>query len=706
MPLIIPNRDTKRWTQPNKSDIFGTLQQTKNIDFDIDGYARLAKRVRTIYTEDNDANFVRATAICFYDTGSTYFISTADHLFKMVLAEAMALADASGDSNAPAMDSAGYSDLINWQGYVYCSGDASSNLRRYDGSWSGSQYDLSMGGPMCVHEQKNALAIGQGNTVLLLDTSHVLLVTLTLNSNYFVTSVDYNNGFIYVGTRHTSNGEAFLFQWDGNTAVANGGWGVGTHRIGSVKKYQSTVAITTSDGLLQKFNGGGFDTLANLRIFYTDLDWDRAGNSNEGRVIHRGMVVEGDLIFIHLSPRLNIVSTAVNDPLLYNWFPGGVMCFDPKVGLYHRYPNSSSLRSRSNTVSTASVNTTTNVITIAGTTVPVTGTPVIYDAAGSTAIAGLSDGKKYYVIYVSATTMKLATSLANASAGTAIDLTGTGNNSQVFNFLPNRDFGGTAIVGGDSALTDSSSAIALMKPGNSANVRGSTARRVMFGGKMGTSVVAEKYTIQVATENQENRGYLITTRVSATALSDVFQNFAIKWKGINTPEDKIVPKFRTTERDDDFGILSSRLLQTGTWTGLLGNSFNTSADLTDALVGDEVEIVNGAGAGYLAHITLLTYEPVGGTWGVEIDENVQNVSPADTMLFFINNWSKAGDAITEEDNDLFKTENDDEYSSTGGYKDYPVNENAKWLEIKLELRGEDVEIEEIFINNVPLRQFI
>ena len=59
-----------------------------------------------------------------------------------------------------------------------------------------------------------------------------------------------------------------------------------------------------------------------------------------------------------------------------------------------------------------------------------TGSTVLYDNGGGTALAGLVDDTVYYVIKVDTNTIKLATNSANATAGTAINLTGTGNNAQ------------------------------------------------------------------------------------------------------------------------------------------------------------------------------------------------------------------------------------------------------------------------------------
>ena len=54
-----------------------------------------------------------------------------------------------------------------------------------------------------------------------------------------------------------------------------------------------------------------------------------------------------------------------------------------------------------------------------------TGTKLTYLKVGATAITGLTDNTAYFIIVVDGDTFKLASSLANAQAGTAINLTGT-----------------------------------------------------------------------------------------------------------------------------------------------------------------------------------------------------------------------------------------------------------------------------------------
>lgn len=82
-------------------------------------------------------------------------------------------------------------------------------------------------------------------------------------------------------------------------------------------------------------------------------------------------------------------------------------------------------------VLTSGVNTTTDVITVNGHGF-VTGQPFVYNDGGGTSLAGLTDGTTYYAIKLTDDTFKVATSSANAFAGTAVDLTGAGNNAQSF----------------------------------------------------------------------------------------------------------------------------------------------------------------------------------------------------------------------------------------------------------------------------------
>lgn len=69
----------------------------------------------------------------------------------------------------------------------------------------------------------------------------------------------------------------------------------------------------------------------------------------------------------------------------------------------------------------------TDILTIASGTMPNTGVAVTVSNSGGSLPTGLSAATNYFVIKLSSTTCKLATTIANANAGTAINITGAGS---------------------------------------------------------------------------------------------------------------------------------------------------------------------------------------------------------------------------------------------------------------------------------------
>ena len=85
--------------------------------------------------------------------------------------------------------------------------------------------------------------------------------------------------------------------------------------------------------------------------------------------------------------------------------------------------------STQHTIATTAVNVSNEQITISNHGL-VTGHQVLYSNGGGTTLAGLTNDTSYYVIKASTNTIALASSLDNANAGVAVNLTGTGNNAQ------------------------------------------------------------------------------------------------------------------------------------------------------------------------------------------------------------------------------------------------------------------------------------
>ena len=98
-------------------------------------------------------------------------------------------------------------------------------------------------------------------------------------------------------------------------------------------------------------------------------------------------------------------------------------------------------------ISTSNVNTGNETITSAAHGFS-TGQAVIYNNGGGTALAGLTHNTGYFIIKVDNSTFKVATTEANATAGTAINLTGTGNSAQYFQWAYPMNGTNTALPNG------------------------------------------------------------------------------------------------------------------------------------------------------------------------------------------------------------------------------------------------------------------
>lgn len=112
------------------------------------------------------------------------------------------------------------------------------------------------------------------------------------------------------------------------------------------------------------------------------------------------------------------------------------------------------------TIPTSAVDTGTEVITYNNHGLT-TGDRVHYYANGGSAIGNLSNDTTYYAIVTGANTFKLALNATNAGNGTAINLSGTGNNAQYFDLLDETTATATAALGvSQGDLTGDAGAVA------------------------------------------------------------------------------------------------------------------------------------------------------------------------------------------------------------------------------------------------------
>lgn len=673
MTFRIPNQN-KQIRQLNINDLLGEIYSSKNILLSDMGYIKLSHPSLSIFNTNDSADLADIDSM-FHTGLNEYFISSKVFYGK---AGFTAPVSRSSDTNTPA-NSGISEDGILFNSIEVISDGANIKYLSGDTTWTTLSLSLSTSYPttMCVSDYFNSLLVANSNTVKMISIDWVNTITLTIPATYIITSIDCNNNTIAVATRHKSSGEAKLFIWYGADTGSNGNFGVNASEIMSVKKYESSFAVITSKGQLLSFTGSGFKELANLPIYYLKTNWENLGYYN-ANVSHRGMVVDNDDIYVIL--------TSQNADLTKQFIPNfnsGVWRYNPNNGLYPVYsPTFSSVLS--DTIPTTDVNTTDNIITV--TTAPITGTPVLYDDGASTVLGGLAENKVYYTIKISATTVKLATTYSNAIAGTAIDLTGTGNNAQSLKFILVNDYGWSFYYNTPVVNVSKQGCIDYL---TSRIIDNSIyANNIIFASTIfGKQATTAKSVINIVSPLIPNRGYFTTPKLFSQTAKDIYNNFIIKYKPLDVDE-KIIVKYRISER---IGLpiksVKNGSSVTGVWSDT--NTFTTSLDLSNAQTGDEVEIISGVGAGWTAHIASTPINN-SGTWTVELDDSFIYASANDIMYFVIDNWTK------------YKTITLDNEGGNSGFDSFNIDANGKFIQFKIELYGVDVTVEEIIISNSKL----
>lgn len=657
MSTEIPSPATRKWVVGNTSDLFGAIHYSKNINLDEEGYVKLASRCVMLKTQ---TGLEIPVSIGRYISGTFYIAGTDDNQLVTLSASVMTSTIDAG-SNYPGANTT--TGAVWWQSRWYMSYDTNLRYKTIStGDWSTALLALTAGKdhPVEVFKNLNYLAVADaGNTVVLLDTSHSTVRTLTIPAEFEITNMKYNNNRLAITCRLASaargaNIDAFVFLWDGLTTAANVGIATGSDNVVSLEAYKSGWVMLTRSGQLRYFDGGGFTDLANLPHYYLPLIW---GDLLNKLTYGSAMVVAGELILFNVPSQLN--SFGKRNERYIQQFPGGVLCYDPKIaGFYHRYSPSIS-QAYAVTVASVDIDTATEIFTTSNTVVA-TGNPILYTSGNLTDILA---GTLFFIIKLSSTTFKLATTKANALAGIAINITSAGSGNHRFHAYDLVDYGQT------SSISARVGAIGLM--GESFSFYD----HVMFGGDYrATDLVTNSRATCYSVPQLENRGYIVTSKIPSRGAKDTDQKLFLEFKKLKDV-DAILVKANHREYSG---------LPVASQSGILANFtsatvFTTTDDLSDAKtafdanVELECEFTEGAGGGQMAKISALTVNA--GMYTVTLADSIIGASNGLKTQFVIDAWEVfATITASDVDNDM-------------GIKEITIGKESKYIKFKIEFRG-------------------
>jgi len=390
------------------------------------GQAKLAKRSVAVMSSVTNANFGLPLAIVHFD--NKYTVVTTESVWQGELDGVVFTEEV---DFTPATTRA--SDAVIFNNRLMVTVD--DNLD----SWDGAGDDLyghealtsGVPHPLCIFDSQSTykLAVGNGNTVKILDTSYVASSTvLTLASQFQVTSLRYRNGFLYVGTKTTDGSEARIFIWNGSGTNAQYECPVGCEWVFSMTEYGSSVAAIVSSGQLIQVSGSQYTQLGALPVYYQPhARWQGVGGfSLNGKVFNRGMVAVGQTIYINIE--------GDTDTGFVPEMKSGIWVFDPEVGLYHRAsPPTDTL------VIDDSFSISDNEITTTTTHNLKTGDGIAFESISG--LTGVDASVTYFVTVTATNKIKLSLTREGVAAGRYVTIGGTPGAADDLVYYPNIDAG-------------------------------------------------------------------------------------------------------------------------------------------------------------------------------------------------------------------------------------------------------------------------
>jgi hypothetical protein len=650
--MKIPSNNV--WTQTNEGDTSGVLHSTRNITLDTPGKLRLSQKSIAIENTDSLLEAGYGLSLAYFNN---QWISVQDAGVRDFDLLGTATSG-TGSDPTPSI----YGDGMVFNSLLLVT--TTDNLSSWNGSaWTNSLASLTttVPHPMEVFDSLPTykLAIGNGNTVKIYDTGYNASSTvLTLPTQYIVTSLAYNSGYLYVGTRNTKGGQAAIFIWDGSGTNANYQVVISGNWVYSVKPYGSSVCAITSSGELIYVSGTTATRLAALPVFYLpDVNWQGTTDSNIPRVFNRGMVTDGDLIYINVNA---LVETGQSQDYLPG-FESGIWVFDPQNGLYHR----ASTNYLDKYVIDSTLGLSNSVITTSTAHKLKTGDSVIFQTVGG--ITGVSTQTVYYVSVLSTTTIKLASSRRALQDGTFLTLSGTPTASDKLVYTPNQEYFQYARV--------SSGAVSLI-PADAQYFKNWSTPIIWHASAQDYDIDERFYAINILTDSY-NVGFFETQRIYSENIEQSWKKLTTFLDGLNLSNEEILIKYRTEE---EHGYPTRAIL--GYWSSTNQISFD-ALDVSFLEDGDELMILDGGGRGYSVHI-VGTPDISSNTVSVTVDENI----------------GVANKPVRVSATNYKKTTVLDLETKIKGYLSSSIDTQSAWVQIKGELRGYGIAINKMDLGTV------
>jgi hypothetical protein len=336
------------------TDVLGNIWSSQDLDLTENvGRIRLAPRGMIVTKSDDDDVTDMTTPVAF----RMYRHSNTDRIWAIAGKMMYNAGDTSdvfitdATSNSPAVGDGSDMELFNGALYVI----GTSEIRKFDGTWTeiGSNIGTSttsccvFGGRLYYSNSTSKIS-----SISLADvnsnpsgTPNTVDFTLQLADNgaggstvNTITCIRASSTRIWIATidktgiQHSAGRQGKVMEWDGASNQVQKIYYLDSIGALSMIIKDDIPYIVDANGKLQKFNGSGFTTVAELPV-PTSVYLRNPTNSVTQQFIHnRGMIIRNDRILMLINNRVDDAENTILENL-----PSGVWEYDETIGLYHKY---------------------------------------------------------------------------------------------------------------------------------------------------------------------------------------------------------------------------------------------------------------------------------------------------------------------------------------------------------------------------------
>ena len=363
--IKIPN-DTKIVRQTNTSDVLGDLWASQGLDLTSNiGSIRLAPRLE-LAAENGGFTFPSVvSSFVHYVTDNVLGVFGAcdDKIIRTTGGSRAGSFGSDGSTGTPVSKNIGSLEIFN--GAMYAFGDGIYKMDSGGSVWSTlSATDAKYCKSTCIYggrlyftrsfltlsnkigsiDISDVVSVNSGTPNVTLNTLDLSDFGTGLRGSNTITCIRSSSNKIWISTIDsfglgnglTAGTKGNIFEWDGVSTQTTKQYQFDSYGVLSMIIKDDIPYCVTVDGKLWRFNGGGFDAIAQFPIpwqYYTSY----SSNANFGFIHSNGMCIQNNRIQMLVNNSYSHSSASgLLDYEINERFPSGIWEYDDNNGLYHK----------------------------------------------------------------------------------------------------------------------------------------------------------------------------------------------------------------------------------------------------------------------------------------------------------------------------------------------------------------------------------